>query len=500
MMVTYLEDSGQSGGKLDTLSERELVGEYISECEELLQIKSDLRAANANPDYEGSLLLLQGLDCGVKKNCSFVKKLRNMTEGQKESLIKDMLSLNLSKYISEVAGALVEAKLKMSDIPMAIKICSLLHQRYPDFSSQLLDSWNKSLPKKPSDLANLNLSKMRIDIRFFAELITSGIFTLKEGLPILGNLLTLLVTSDKDNHNNINIILTFCRHCGDDYAGLTPRKMRLLSDKYDLPLIKSDFLPCDRQRGLRNLLKDYYKTLAVHIVRDHKSLQSLERQNRRTLISKGELSDKRKEKFEQAQIAFQKLLSASQQLADILDEDLPELPQYSDEELDNDEDAQYERSTIDEEIEETESIVDCEISSDYENCDSLWSKVDSIFTRSVKKIFSPTFFQEITSIVPWTEIETKSHPPKFTLAEVSEHCTHHDCWIILFDKVYDVTDFMYEHPGGDYIIAENAGRDATIAFLSSRHGKDAFDLMEKYFIGNLVESDCIYGLDYCPPL
>ena len=164
---------------------------------------------------------------------------------------------------------------------------------------------------------------------------SGGIFTLKEGLPILGNLLTLLVTSDKDNHSNINIILTFCRHCGDDYAGLTPRKMRLLSDKFDLPLIKSDFLPCDRQRGLRNLLKDYYKTLTIHIVRDHKSLQSLERQNRRTLISKGELSDKRKEKFEQAQIAFQKLWSASQQLADILDEDIPELPPDSPDSFDD---------------------------------------------------------------------------------------------------------------------------------------------------------------------
>ena len=334
-MVDNNEDKSESGDQADAVVEKELLGEYIRECEDKFQQKAELRAQNDRQDYTSSEEDLQGLDCGVKKNCAFVKKLRNMTEGQKESLIKDMLSLNLSKYISEVAGALVEAKLKMSDIPMAIKICSLLHQRYSDFSSQLLDSWNKSLPKKPSDLANLNLSKMRIDIRFFAELITCGIFTLKEGLPILGNLLTLLVTSDKENHNNINIILTFCRHCGDDYAGLTPRKMRILSDKYGISLIKSDFLPSDRQRGLRNLLKDYYKSLASHIVRDHKSLQSLERQNRRTLISKGELSEKRKEKFEQAQIAFQKLWSATQQMADILDEDLPELPLDTPDSLDD---------------------------------------------------------------------------------------------------------------------------------------------------------------------
>ncbi|XP_015783022.1 regulator of nonsense transcripts 2 [Tetranychus urticae] len=489
-MVDNNVDKSESGDQVNTVVEKESLGEYIRECEDKFQQKAELRAQNERPDYTRAEEDLQGLDFGAKKSCAFVKKLRNMTEGQKESLIKDMLSLNLSKYISEVAGALVEAKLKMSDIPMAIKICSLLHQRYSDFSSQLLDSWNKSLPKKPSDLANLNLSKMRIDIRFFAELITCGIFTLKEGLPILGNLLTLLVTSDKENHNNINIILTFCRHCGDDYAGLTPRKMRILSDKYGISLVKSDFLASDRQRGLRNLLKDYYKSLASHIVRDHKSLQSLERQNRRTLISKGELSEKRKEKFEQAQIAFQKLWSATQQMADILDEDLPELPLDAPDCLD---DEQF--VVEDHNIKNT--AIDCDISSEYE-CDSLWSKVDSIITRSVKKLLPNSFFQEITKIVPWTnDVETKSLPSsQYTLAQVAEHCTVYDCWIVLFDKVYDVTDFMYEHPGGDYIIAENAGRDATNAFSNSRHSKDAYDLMEKYCIGSLVPADCLYSLDY----
>lgn len=58
-----------------------------------------------------------------------------------------------------------------------------------------------------------------MDLRFYAELINIGIFTNKEGLPLLGSVLTNLTTNDKEEHNNINIIISFCKHCGEDYAG-----------------------------------------------------------------------------------------------------------------------------------------------------------------------------------------------------------------------------------------------------------------------------------------
>jgi regulator of nonsense transcripts 2 len=66
----------------------------------------------------------------------------------------------------------------------------------------------------------INQSKLRVDLRFYAELINVGIFTHKEGLPLLGNVLTVLVNMDREEHNNVNIILSFCRHCGEDYAGI----------------------------------------------------------------------------------------------------------------------------------------------------------------------------------------------------------------------------------------------------------------------------------------
>ncbi|KAI9371551.1 FMN-dependent dehydrogenase-domain-containing protein [Aspergillus egyptiacus] len=48
--------------------------------------------------------------------------------------------------------------------------------------------------------------------------------------------------------------------------------------------------------------------------------------------------------------------------------------------------------------------------------------------------------------------------------EVSSHSTPGDCWIVVDNQVWDVTDFLEKHPGGPTIILKYAGRDATKAY------------------------------------
>jgi hypothetical protein len=52
----------------------------------------------------------------------------------------------------------------------------------------------------------------------------------------------------------------------------------------------------------------------------------------------------------------------------------------------------------------------------------------------------------------------------YSPAEVAKHTTDTDCWVILHDKVYDVTDFLDDHPGGKKAIMIYAGKDATKEF------------------------------------
>ncbi|ETO30601.1 mitochondrial cytochrome b2 [Reticulomyxa filosa] len=59
----------------------------------------------------------------------------------------------------------------------------------------------------------------------------------------------------------------------------------------------------------------------------------------------------------------------------------------------------------------------------------------------------------------------------YTLEEVSRHNKATDCWLILYDKVYDVTSFVNDHPGGVNLIVDNSGKDATEVFESVGHTK-----------------------------
>ncbi len=52
-----------------------------------------------------------------------------------------------------------------------------------------------------------------------------------------------------------------------------------------------------------------------------------------------------------------------------------------------------------------------------------------------------------------------------TAAEVAEHNTSDDCWTIINNSVYDITEYVPRHPGGDDIILA-CGSDGTSLFMS----------------------------------
>ncbi|XP_045486261.1 regulator of nonsense transcripts 2 [Pieris rapae] len=303
-------------------NDRMALSEYITQLEARISSKSDIRNKNLNcvrpPDNHFSKL-----DSGLKKNTTFVKKLKSFSASQLDILMKDLSALNLTKYISEVAAALAEAKLKMSDIASAINLCSALHQTYSEFSPFFFENWQKILSFKATDKI-ANSSKLRVDLRFYAELVCVGIFTNKTGLPLLGNVLTVLINMDKDDHNNIPILLSFCKHCGEDYAGLVPKKIKDTAEKLNVTVPRNTFLPAEKQTAVRSLLKDYFASLVKHLLAERAQLQALHVANQRTLHTRGELSQERKDQLEQHQATYDKLLTGAQNFAEVLGEELGE--------------------------------------------------------------------------------------------------------------------------------------------------------------------------------
>eukprot|EP00878_Enallax_costatus_P002493 GHUV01002673.1.p1 GENE.GHUV01002673.1~~GHUV01002673.1.p1 ORF type:complete len:128 (+),score=42.21 GHUV01002673.1:145-528(+) len=77
----------------------------------------------------------------------------------------------------------------------------------------------------------------------------------------------------------------------------------------------------------------------------------------------------------------------------------------------------------------------------------------------------------------------------FTLDECRKHATDKDCWLVVHGKVYNVTDFLEEHPGGYDIILTSAGKDSTQDFEEIGHSNSARELLEKYLIGKFAGGD-----------
>jgi len=79
-----------------------------------------------------------------------------------------------------------------------------------------------------------------------------------------------------------------------------------------------------------------------------------------------------------------------------------------------------------------------------------------------------------------------------TVEEVSKHQSESDCWLVINNSAYDVTQYLILHPGGKNRIIPYCGQDATSAY-STQGGKGSHSViaageLEKLKVGQLNET------------
>lgn len=73
---------------------------------------------------------------------------------------------------------------------------------------------------------------------------------------------------------------------------------------------------------------------------------------------------------------------------------------------------------------------------------------------------------------------------EFTSEEVKNFTTREaGLYLIIREKVYDCTKFLDEHPGGEEVITDVAGQDATEPFDDVGHSEEAIDTLKTLEIG-----------------
>ena len=117
-------------------------------------------------------------------------------------------------------------------------------------------------------------------------------------------------------------------------------------------------------------------------------------------------------------------------------------------------------------------------------------------TRCAKKIELPGFTRETVGTVmsekESTESLKKAESTNFSREEVSSHASlDKGVWVIYENKVYDITEFIENHPGGQNKIILAAGRNLEPFWdMYAIHKKpEILEILREYYIGDLRKED-----------
>ncbi|XP_065870964.1 regulator of nonsense transcripts UPF2 isoform X1 [Euphorbia lathyris] len=321
------EDEGRAGGEPQTKQDDEEAVARLEEIRKSMEAKVALRQSNLNPERPDSGFL-RTLDSSIKRNTAVIKKLKQINEEQREGLMDELRNVNLSKFVSEAVTAICDAKLRTSDIQAAVQVCSLLHQRYKDFSPSLMQGLLKVFcpGKSGEDLdadRNSKAMKKRSTLKLILELYFVGVV---EDSSILINIIKDLTSvehlKDRDaTQTNLTLLASFARQ-GRIFLGLPLSGQEIHEEFY-----KGLNITADQKKLFKKAFNAYFDAVSELLQSEHSSLRQMEQENAKILNAKGELSDENVASYEKLRKSYDHLYRNVSSLAEALDMQAPVMPE-----------------------------------------------------------------------------------------------------------------------------------------------------------------------------
>lgn len=84
-------------------------------------------------------------------------------------------------------------------------------------------------------------------------------------------------------------------------------------------------------------------------------------------------------------------------------------------------------------------------------------------------------------------ITSGSGTRKISRDELALHNKKYDCWTCINGKVYNITQYLPYHPGGEAKLMEGAGLDCTLLFNKFHRWVNADQMLAKCLVGVLEE-------------
>uniref|UniRef100_A0A061R4F1 Regulator of nonsense transcripts 2 n=1 Tax=Tetraselmis sp. GSL018 TaxID=582737 RepID=A0A061R4F1_9CHLO len=311
--------------------------------------KRELRLANLSPNRPDETQL-RALDSSVKRNTALIKRLRQVGEDGNESLSEDLKRANQSKYVSEAVQAIVESQMKPRHVSAVVQVCSVLHQRYAEFSGQLVSSLADLFGSDQKPLEE-NTAKRRTALRLLADLLYCGVHSEAE---LLLGIVRDLVPSETDRakmHASLPVLSSLaksCRRellgapatappapeehsstevCGEQSAVLVAAKEELdkAREEYAEEAERAYALPERVTKQFAEVMDAAFNKAAKALVAEHRRLLKQEKENANMLSTKGELSEEAASAYEKLRKEYDALHRNVSTLAESLDREMPEL-------------------------------------------------------------------------------------------------------------------------------------------------------------------------------
>ena len=362
-------------------AKKELNDKYQEAVDYLKSIvkTSEARKANRNAMSSDHLVAARkefearkkSLKSDLKKCTAFVKKIKtggawSMTP---EALAKDASSLNLSRYVEEVVAAVLEAKLKLTDLPVVLVLCKSMNLRYPTFLSALMVGLWSVVHSKPTDAESNKLR--RVYVRMLTELLLNGLVI--ETKPLMKLIAEVSGGRDGSYHvTDTSVVVAFVKAAGFEIFGTRPmlvqkysnlieqeilkkqQEERIIDEKdLKLPVLISDEDAIDGKQLLEKIdkllmeravsseisrkflghCKGAYDFLSKSLVNTDSKLQKMEKRCEQDKLLAGSLTESRERGLQEARKLRDSLEKSVEAMSDILNLPLPKLEKEAEEEI-----------------------------------------------------------------------------------------------------------------------------------------------------------------------
>ncbi|CAI5756757.1 unnamed protein product [Candida verbasci] len=281
------------------------------------------------------------LDSSLKKNTTFIKKVKLINNEQYKTIIKDVETLSIEKYLSEVIVSIGEALVKVSksdDTLASMEVVSALHQRFitnftPYLLINLLLHISNTNEEKEKSARQKNLLKL------IGEFYIIGIFRNlkdcnKEDVPD-----EILTKFGKFASEPIIIIvlkdlLNYQLKSGNSLSMAQAFLKRFHHMIYDP---QNELLSFEVKNVLQQIFNIYTKAVFNHLMVLKKKVHQVSEINKKASIRTGKILEKNQTELENVTKLFEKFKSTSEYLSTTLEIPLPsELNQVEKEESKDD--------------------------------------------------------------------------------------------------------------------------------------------------------------------